>query len=275
MKILLRVRQFLTKSLVCCFAIVVACICVLTAQARITRIVIEQIQSPAFEGRSFGSIGQYEILTGRAYGELDPKDPHNTIITDIRFAPRNSRGMVNYVATFTLIKPVDLSKANGVLLYGVPNRGRRISTTAFGVEGESGEEFFLKRGYIILQSGWQGDIPPRPGVERISVPVAKKPDGSSITGKWFARFSDMPADANTLSLSVAHETESLDTSKATLTKRASKDGEVIPISGADWAFADCAKTHFPGSPDATKVSTCASDFTRFYPKTGEISSENV
>ena len=62
----------------------------------------------------------------------------------------------------------------------------------------------------------------------------------------------MPADANTLSLPVAHETASLDTAKATLTKRASEEGAVVPISGADWAFADCGRA-FPGAPDANKV----------------------
>src|SRR5262249_11507573 len=150
-------------------------------------------------------------------------------------APRNSRGMVEYAATFTLVKPMDLAKANGVLLYAVPNRGNRITPSAFGVAGESGEEFFLKRGYIILHSGWQGDLRPRPGAEVITVPIAKTPDGPSIVGRPPARFSNMPTGANTLSLPVAHETASLDTGHAKLTKRASEEGAVFPISGADWA----------------------------------------
>jgi hypothetical protein len=249
----LRRRRLPLDPLIVCFAIAATIAFSVAAEARVTRIVIEQKQSPAYEGRSFGAVGQYEILAGKAYGELDPKDPHNTIITDLQFAPRNMRGMVEYVATFTLIKPLDLARANGALLYAVPNRGNRITTTAFGVAGESGEEFFLKRGYVILHSGWQGDLPPRQGAERITVPVAKNPDGSSIVGLALARFSDMPAGANTLSLPVAHETASLDTSKAALTKRASEEGAVIPVSGADWAFADCDKTPFPGAPDANKV----------------------
>ncbi|MGH9937895.1 MAG: alpha/beta hydrolase domain-containing protein [Blastocatellia bacterium] len=222
-------------------------------QARVTRIVIEQKQSPAYEGRSFGGVGQYEILIGKAYGELDPKDLRNTIITDIQLAPRNARGLVEYVATFTLVKPMDLAKANGVLLYAVPNRGNRISVPAFGVAGESGDEFFLQRGYIILHSGWQGDLAPRPGAERITVPVAKNPDGSSITGLALARFSNMPAGATTLPLPVAHEAASLDTTKATLTKRASEEGAVIPLASSDWAFGDCSQTAFPGAPDGDKI----------------------
>jgi hypothetical protein len=236
-----------------CLAFAVALLCAAEAEARVTRIVIEQRQSPAYEGRSFGQAGQYEILTGRAYGELDPKDPHNAIITDIQLAQRNARGMVEYAASFTLVKPVDLSKANGVMIYAVPNRGNRISTTAFGVTGETGEEFFLKRGYIILHSGWQGDLSPRAGAETITVPPAKNPDGSSVTGLALARFSNMAAGAHSLPLPSAHEAASLDTTKASLTKRASEEGAVIPIAAKDWAFADCDKTPFPGSPDPNKV----------------------
>src|SRR5262245_60594987 len=132
-----------SKCMVICLASVAAW--ATTVEARVTRIVIDQRQSPAYDGKSFGSAGQYEILTGRAFGELDPLAPHNTIITDLRLAPRNARGMVEYVATFMLVKPMDLAKANGVLFYGVPNRGNRNLFSAYGVNGESGEEFLLKR----------------------------------------------------------------------------------------------------------------------------------
>jgi hypothetical protein len=53
-------------------------------------------QSPAFGGVSFGSVGQYEKLRGIAYGEIDPADPRNAIITDLHLAPVNDRGMVEY-----------------------------------------------------------------------------------------------------------------------------------------------------------------------------------
>jgi len=65
-----------------------------TLEARVKKIVIEKKTSPAFDGASFGPAGQYETLVGKAYGELDPKDPHNAIITDIALAPRNAKGLV-------------------------------------------------------------------------------------------------------------------------------------------------------------------------------------
>ena len=55
-------------------------------------------------------------MSGKFYGELEPADPKNALITDIQFAPGNARGKVDYVGTFSLMKPIDLSKASGVLM---------------------------------------------------------------------------------------------------------------------------------------------------------------
>src|SRR5204863_2758788 len=67
--------------------------------------------------------GPYEHIFGLIHGELDPNDPKNAIITDIKLAPRNARGKVEYVAQFSMVKPVDMTKSTGVLWYSVVNRG--------------------------------------------------------------------------------------------------------------------------------------------------------
>ena len=64
------------------------------ADARIIRLEILSVQSPTFGGLSFGSVGTYEKIFARAYGEVDPSDRRNSLITDIDLAPRNSSGMV-------------------------------------------------------------------------------------------------------------------------------------------------------------------------------------
>jgi hypothetical protein len=66
-------------------------------------------------GQQFGNTGAYEHLTARAYGEIDPADPHNTIIQDLGFAPRNARGMVEYVTSVEILKPTDMARGNRVL----------------------------------------------------------------------------------------------------------------------------------------------------------------
>src|SRR6266568_8991410 len=66
------------------------------AEARITKIEITSIESPTFEGTTFGAVGAYEKLRGKAYGEVDPADPRNALITDLELAPRNAGGKVEY-----------------------------------------------------------------------------------------------------------------------------------------------------------------------------------
>jgi len=48
----------------------------------------------------------YEKLRGTAYGELDPLDPRNEVITDIKLAPVNERGMVEYSMDIFILKPI-------------------------------------------------------------------------------------------------------------------------------------------------------------------------
>ncbi len=102
------------------------------ASAEITKLTYER---KAFEdGRVFGSVGAYEMISGRLFGEIDPGDPHNRVIVDIDKAPRNARGRVEYEAEFIVLRPADASKANGTLLHTVPNRGNVRFPGAFRFE---------------------------------------------------------------------------------------------------------------------------------------------
>jgi hypothetical protein len=221
--------------------------CAACLNARVTRIVIEQRESPAYGGQSFGKAGQYETLSGHFFGELDPNDPHNSITTDIQFAPRNARGMVEYSATFALSKPIDMTKSNGVLFYTVSNRGR-------------GAPVASDDGRINLLSGWQGDLPQRPGAQTIVVPVARKSDGSPLVGPVLERLIDIPPDTATIDLGAApyvgltyQRPLTLDTTKASLTRRSSQNAPATAVSSRDWAFADCTTKPFPGTPDPSKL----------------------
>ncbi len=237
--------------------------CAQLVQARVTKVTIDQSKGTSLvaDGRSLGTVGPYEKIQGKVYGELDPRDRRNAIIQDIQLAPLNSRGMVEYVATFTLFEPVEMAKSSATMLYEVVNRGASITPKSF----ESGD--------IFLTSGWQGDLPfggksiyGTEG-ETILVPVAKNADGSSITGPILARFSNMAPGLSTLPLAVAtgYATSGapplpvdLDTAHAKLTSRsyesvAGVSSPVTTISADDWAWADCAKTPFPGTPDPKKI----------------------
>ena len=109
------------------------------AEARVTRIVVDTTAPIA---------GQpYEELTGRAFGELNPHDRHNTLITDIGIAPRNARGNVEYIASFRIRKPMVMSSTSGLMWHDVPNRGGNVAFSA---------DLFAA-GDVHLLSGWQGD----------------------------------------------------------------------------------------------------------------------
>lgn len=208
--------------------------------ARIVKLTIDSMESAG---------STHERIKGHAHGELDPRDPLNAIITDIELAPRNSAGLVEYTATFTLTRPKDRAKSNGVLFYQVPNRG--------GVPAV--DPIFLERGYTILTSGWQGDLKPSPRSETIAVPVARHRDGSSITGPVLARWVNFDPGTKTLAMANSigphayHRAASLDTSKALLGRRTFEGGPVTPIAPSKWAFADCETTPFPGKPDPGKI----------------------
>ncbi len=196
--------------------------------------------------------GGYELIKGRIHGEIDPKDPHNAIIQDIALAPTNARGRVEYVATFALAKPVDLSKSARVLLYQVVNRG-------------NGQAVASPEGYVSLVSGWQGDVIPTASNQTIVVPIATQKDGSPITGPVSARFFDIADGATTAPIRLAslgtpqpYPPVDLAQPQATLTWHTSEtyagvQDEPHAIARADWAFANCETTPWPGTPDPSRI----------------------
>jgi hypothetical protein len=218
-------------------------------EARIVKIDIQGVESPTANGRTYGQAGKYERIYGRAYGELNPNDAHNTIITDLALAPRNAKGMVEYNMTFSLVKPIDMSSSNGVLFYSVVNRGNGAATPN-------------EDGRVSIVAGWQGDVTPTATNQTMQLPVAKNPDGSRISGPFVTRW--MATSGSTAQIIIPrnevtrYPTTSMDTSKFTLNSIASEtatgvQGGVTRIAAGDWAFADCRTVPFPGTPDPTRV----------------------
>ncbi|WP_194152371.1 alpha/beta hydrolase domain-containing protein [Muricoccus nepalensis] len=217
-----------------------------TAEARVTRIEIERT-----EAAPTGAAGPQERITGRAFGELDPADSANRIITDIALAPRNARGRVEYAARFTLTKPVDMTRASGVLWYDLVNRGAPVTP---GAGATTPGDF----GHVALISGWQGDIAQTGANWAVEVPVARNPDGTPITGVALARLADSrPATRSRplvlLGAAIPYDA-TMDQGRARLTSRTSetRTGELGPLTeipSSDWAFADCTGTPFPGTPN--------------------------
>ena len=240
----------MVKSAFAAAAIAVVCSSV-TIEARVTRIEIAKVErvAPPPAGAQAAIPIEYERISGKFYGELDPADPKNALITDIKFAPRNARGNVEYVATFSMMKPIDLSRASGVLMYSVVNRGN-------GAAASSAD------GHISLVSGWQGDLVSTATNQTIQVPRAKNPDGSSITGPLVVRILGQSGATAPLIIPRAtlspYPAATLDTTKAKLISAVSERADgvksgVVNVPSTDWAFATCEQTPFPGTPDPLHV----------------------
>ncbi len=220
------------------------------AQAHVTKIVITGRQSPAFGGYAWPGVGQYERISGKAYGELDPNDPKNALIADIALAPRNARGMVEYAFDFYILKPIDLAKGNHKMVYEPPNRGgKTIGTLNRGVGGNDPgaitdaallkDAFLMPQGYSVSFSGWDAAA----GHDTanfnttITLPVAKNPDGSAITGPSYEYIV-----TSTASYTLTYPAASPDQATAVLTHRVHLNDppQVVPATG--WAYDATGKT---------------------------------
>src|SRR5207244_10279240 len=100
------------------------------ADARVVRLRIERRET-VLNGRPFGAAGPYEKLIGKVDVGLDPANPRNDLIVDLKLAPKNARGDVEATADFYLLKPVDPRRSNGRLFYEVGNRGGKSMLGTF------------------------------------------------------------------------------------------------------------------------------------------------
>ena len=233
----------------------------LSSQARVTRIVIDEVAPLPLPADGPASAIAYEQVAGRAFGELDPKLPGNAIIQDIELA-KDPDGLVRYVASFLIYKPVDMSRASGLMWHDVPNRGRVFP---FAPQERAA-------GDIMLASAWQGDnsgaTAVRPtasagGNQFLQLPVARAADGSSVTGPVLGRIVNRSGKASQPLLvqtnPVPYRPISLDTAKSKLVSRGneSQRGEVfdeVAVAPSAWAWARCDTGHpFPGTPDPTQI----------------------
>ncbi|HEX3381029.1 MAG TPA: alpha/beta hydrolase domain-containing protein [Paraburkholderia sp.] len=154
--------------------------------------------APAFGGATpAGAAGPYQVITAVVHGELDPNDPLNAGIVNIKNAPVGSDGYVAYSTDVVILRPQNASNAKRVLFYDVVNRGSKIGAASFvgggaldtGAAPPASFPSLLRNGYTILWSGWQGDIPVTgnsttagAGLLGVSFPVATNKDGSPMTG---------------------------------------------------------------------------------------------
>ena len=150
-----------------------------------------------------------------------------------------------------------------MLRYDAPNRGNIL--TLVNPTATPSDAVFLERGYTILYSAWQGDVPKsNPARLTAQVPVAKNADGTSITGSYRAELIPngavpvltLPNGVFNGSM-IPYAPVSLDNTQPgySQTRRIKETDQRILIPATDWKFADCNTTTnpFPGAPNSARV----------------------
>jgi hypothetical protein len=231
--------------------VVTALLAASAAVAEVERIEITSRESIA-DGMSFGETGPYEKLRGRLFYAVDPDNPANAAIVDLELAPRGADGKVRFQGDFVLLKPVDLERGNGRLLYDVNNRGnlymlRHINggtrTNDPSTREDAGNGFLMEQGYALLWSAWNWDV--RSGDHRLQIelPIATE-NGRPIRQRIAAEIVNSFGLAPALSLPLAWggsrcypALDPHDNSDAVLTVRDAPRAERRRIPNADWRFA--------------------------------------
>jgi Alpha/beta hydrolase domain len=231
------------------------------AAAAVDRIEIVE-RGPFAEGAAFGAVGSYERIRGRLHFAVDPEDPANALIVDLKLAPGDGGGRVTFAADFILLRPEDFGRGNRRLLYEVNNRGNLGALSFFNeaawnndpiTRTDAGDGFLLEQGYSLLWSGWNWDVLPGDGRLQIELPVATAA-GAAITGPVAAEFV---VGAWTRSApfmwgnSHGYPPASLDAPDARLTVRKEPDGPRTEIPRDHWRFARLEGERLV--PDSTRV----------------------
>jgi hypothetical protein len=251
------------------------CLLPYRTNARVVRFVIEQRILLA-NGMNWGNAGPYERVDGTAYMEVDPKDPLNAVIVNLHKAPRNARGMVEFSSPFRVLKPVDMTRGNRKIWYGMNNRGNCIELgfRSFPPTGgcnpvtaaDIGENnVLLRQGYAIVDAGWHGDGMPNANQLFPNFPVATQPDGGPIIGPLRLEYSlttlPLPPEAaftRPLPDAIggnwrAYEPADTNTTRSILTVRDRVDAPRIKIASDRWAFGRCPTGQASLVPTATDL----------------------
>ena len=198
-------------------------------------------------GRSFGEAGAYEKLTGSVVFAFDPAHPANAEVVDLGLAQRREDGLVEAVADLMILRPRKPPKGGGTALIEVSNRGGKAALRYFcrgrgGAdpvdEADFGDAWLLRQGLTVVWLGWQADVPDRPGLLRLRVPVARAEDGGPLRGLVRA---DWTVDEAAASLPLAHRDHqaypALEEGFAALTVRPGRLAPRTAIRRERWRFA--------------------------------------
>ncbi len=151
--------------------------------------------------------------------------------------------MVEYQVEFCLLKPADMRRHNGRILYDVLNRGNKLGLNAFNdaparndIKGaaDAGNGFLMRHGYAVMWSAWQGDVAPGEGRMLARFPIATD-SGAPIVAinrdEFIFNHNQNPAAAP-----LSYPANSLDQAQAALTVRQREPDPRVAIPATGWRY---------------------------------------
>ena len=221
-------------------------------------------RQPLAQGQAFGDVGSYEQIDGKIHFAVDPNHPSNQLITDLKLAPRDGDGLVNFSADFRILRPSQPQRGNHRIFFDILNRGRGTALRNFNnapdvtpdQPPDPGNGFLMRQGYTVVWCGWQHDAPDVPGVMRLDGPGAQNQDGSPVSGKLVVTFQpNAPTQVQFLSdrMHRSYPSNNLEDPNAVLTIQDHEEapeemippqscqywGAIRPIWNSNW-YIDCS-----------------------------------
>lgn len=207
-------------------------------------------RQPFADGVAFGDVGSYERLIGRVHFAVDPAHPAYAGVVDLDKAPRSADDLVEFATDLCILKPLDAAHGNRRVFFGYGNRGNKRELQFFNdapasndplSAADAGNGYLMRRGYTVVWAAWEGDLLPGGGRMVLDVPVCTD-GGEPITGLVRSEFIANAAGVMSLPLSgqastASYPTASMDTGKASLTRRRYAGDAREPIDAAAWQFA--------------------------------------
>lgn len=205
-------------------------------------------RGPYADGAEFGQTGAYERVDGILTFAVDPEHPANADIVDLKLAPRDEQGRVQFTSDFTMLMPVDLARGNRRALVELPNRGRKLSPRQFNRSDVDvsptgvippGDGFLFRHGFTVAWIGWQWDVFRGEALMGLEAPHAQI-DGKPVTGQTVVEIHPNVFERTRLLANRLHKPNpaaDLNDPDAILTVRDYEDGEVTTIPRDQWSFA--------------------------------------
>ncbi len=208
-------------------------------QLRVNRV------EPFADGAAFGETGAYERVIGTAAGALDPADPRNAGIVGLDRAPGDADGRVAWEADVFVLRPADPARANGALLFEVPNRGSKLGIHMLNqlaapesgpvndpaTLAHAGDGFVFRRGYTLAWAGWEPDAPAKQGGLRARIP-ALRGEEQEIRDEFVSLGRGPALERFRLSYAVADRTG------GALAMRYRREDAPRPVAPGGWHFVD-------------------------------------